>query len=623
MHLVVANEANSATARVMVSRRAQLHVRLGLAAIIAAVFQTFTGIGPALLWIAISIALQTFEFAVFRRFDEDHPPGPRVEIAFYGMVLLSNIVFTSFGFVEAYLGGSWGIVCAGILWSGSIAGSAIVSGGSFVGVVCSLGPPLLAFFAMPALVIASGGSLTDGLSVLVGGLLNGFGTIAMWTVYQRLLRSATQAREASRTALLDSETGLPNRASVQQRLLDMQNDAKDGIVVVAAISIDRFQHLRGAIGHALMLDLTRRLAGRFSRAYDDVSIARLSSGTLGLAFNVWDMDEAYRVAGKLQAALATPVRLRDNRVDVSVTIGLSASTDAVQSTAELSLIDRAMIAAEQARTERRTVARFDAELYGNPGSTLSLMSEMLRAMENGQMSVSYQPKYALRSGEIVGAEALVRWSHPERGALRPDLFVQMAEETGHVAALTEWVLGRAVDDQRHLSAHGHDVCISVNWSGHLINDVAFTDLALRMTEGLAGKICLEVTETAIIGNPQLARQNLERFRAAGLTISIDDYGSGLSSLAYLKNIPADELKIDKAFVMNMAADPVDAVLVRSAVSLAHSLGLQVVAEGVENQGALELLRAMGCDLAQGYLIARPMPLADLLTYLGTRERMVG
>jgi EAL domain-containing protein (putative c-di-GMP-specific phosphodiesterase class I) len=191
----------------------------------------------------------------------------------------------------------------------------------------------------------------------------------------------------------------------------------------------------------------------------------------------------------------------------------------------------------------------------------------------------------------------------------------MAEETGHIAELTEWVLRRAVADQQKLRALGHELRISVNWSGHLIDDSAFADVALDITRDCDGMICLEVTETAIIGSARLARQTLERFREAGLTISIDDYGSGLSSLAYLKNIPADELKIDKAFVMNMAADPVDAVLVRSAVSLAHSLGLQVVAEGVENQGALELLRAMGCDLAQGYLIARPMPFAELVAFL--------
>jgi EAL domain-containing protein (putative c-di-GMP-specific phosphodiesterase class I) len=196
----------------------------------------------------------------------------------------------------------------------------------------------------------------------------------------------------------------------------------------------------------------------------------------------------------------------------------------------------------------------------------------------------------------------------------------MAEETGHIAALTEWVLRRAVEDQRVLSVAGHELILSINWSGLVVNDSQFTDLALMIVAKACGKICLEVTETAIIGNAQLARQTLERFRAAGIEISIDDYGSGLSSLAYLKNIPADELKIDRSFVINMATDPVDAVLVRSAVTLAHSLGLRVVAEGVENGGSLEFLRAMGCDLAQGYFIARPMPLAELLAYLGRRER---
>jgi EAL domain-containing protein (putative c-di-GMP-specific phosphodiesterase class I) len=246
------------------------------------------------------------------------------------------------------------------------------------------------------------------------------------------------------------------------------------------------------------------------------------------------------------------------------------------------------------------------------------MSEMSRAFDNGQMTIAYQPKYDLRSGAIVGAEALARWEHPERGALRPDLFVEMAEETGHIGELTEWVLRRAVSDQQRLQAAGFDLSIAVNWSGHLLADVAFTDTALAIARDACGDLCLEVTETAIIGNAGLARQTLQRFRAAGLKISIDDYGSGLSSMAYLKNIPADELKIDKAFVLNMATDPVDAVLVRAAVSLAHSLGLRVVAEGVEQQAALDLLREMGCDLAQGYLIARPMPLQDLIAYLGNR-----
>jgi EAL domain-containing protein (putative c-di-GMP-specific phosphodiesterase class I)/GGDEF domain-containing protein len=440
----------------------------------------------------------------------------------------------------------------------------------------------------------------------------------MWNTYQNLLKTATNAREFGRLALFDSETGLSNRAALKRRITELKSTAS-GVVVVAAIGIDRFTHLRNAIGHASMVQLIGQLADRFSRAFDGMPVMRLSSGHLGLAFVARDMTEAVQTVIGLQGAVAKPVRLRDTRVDVSVTIGLSEASDALQYAADIAIIDRALIAVEQARDVRRHIASFDAERYGNPGATLSLMSEMSRARHNGQLDVVYQPKYNLKTGAIVGAEALVRWTHPERGALRPDLFVEMAEETGHIGELTEWVLRRAVADQRRLHDAGFELSIAVNWSGHLLDDVAFTGVALEITGQASGGLCLEVTETAIIGNPGLARQTLERFRAAGLTISIDDYGSGLSSMAYLKNIPADELKIDKAFVLNMATDPVDAVLVRAAVSLAHSLGLQVVAEGVEQQAALDLLGEMGCDLAQGYLIARPMPLQDLVAYLTDRK----
>lgn len=607
----------SATARIIVARRAQIRARVAFAVFIVGAFQIYTGLAEALLWAVIYLSLQLLEFFGFRRIAEDSTLSRGSQALFYVIILSICIAFTGFGLLQARHGDAWGVACAGILWSGAIANAAIISGESRATLICTLLPPLLAFLTVPHFIMSNGGSVADSAAVMVAGLINALGTLTMWSIYQRLLKSATEAREASRVALTDSETRLPNRAAVQQLLVNLLESRPEGIVVAAAINIDRYLHLRGAIGHAAIIDLVRRLAARFARACGDVSIARLSSANLGLAFVANDIDDALRIVARLQSAVATPVLLRDNRVDVSVTIGLSQPADAVASATEVSIIDRAMIAVDQARAARKQAAFFDAALYGNPGISLSLMSEMLRALDNGQMSVAYQPKYGLRSGDIVGAEALVRWSHPERGALRPDLFVQMAEETGHIAALTEWVLRRAVADQRALHEAGLDVCISVNWSGHLIDDVAFTDVALEIARHATGKLCLEVTETAIIGNARLARQTLERFRAAGLTISIDDYGSGLSSLAYLKNIPADELKIDKAFVMHMATDAVDAVLVRSAVSLAHSLGLRVVAEGVENHDALEMLRAMGCDIAQGYLIARPMPLNDLATFLGT------
>ena len=609
---------SATTARIIVARRAQLRVRFGLAALIVGVFHLQTGLAVALLWAALYVSLQLAESVIFRRVDEHQPVSPAAQALFFGLMAASNVVFTGFGLLEATYG-SWGVATAGILWSGTIANAAIVSAGSRRALLCSLLPPLLAFLTIPWFVLDHGGTVADSIIIVAAGLINAFGTVAVWAVYQRLLNSATKANETGRLALLEPETGLPNRTALQLRIDDLQaQTSANEIIVVAAIGIDRFIHLRDAIGHVSMIHLVGRLANRFSAAFDGAPVMRLSSGHLGLAFIARNMEEAIHRAGGLQRAVSTPLRLRDNRVDVSITVGLSEASDALHHAADIALIDRALIAVGQAREARRHLARFDAELYGNPGETLSLMSEMSRALHNGQMDVAYQPKYDLRSGAIVGAEALVRWVHPEQGALRPDLFVEMAEETGHIGELTEWVLRRAVADQHVLLKAGFDITIAVNWSGHLLDDVDFTDVALNIAQGAGGLLCLEVTETAIIGNARLARLTLDRFRAAGLKISIDDYGSGLSSLAYLKNIPADELKIDKAFVTNMATDPVDAVLVRAAVSLAHSLGLQVVAEGVEQQAALELLRAMGCDLAQGYLIARPMSLVDLTAYLGTR-----
>jgi EAL domain-containing protein (putative c-di-GMP-specific phosphodiesterase class I) len=212
-------------------------------------------------------------------------------------------------------------------------------------------------------------------------------------------------------------------------------------------------------------------------------------------------------------------------------------------------------------------------------------------------------------------EALARWRHPVRGGVAPDEFIPLAEQTGHIRTLTEHVMALAIAQQAALSAAGHDLAMSVNVSGRLVGDPEFAEEVLMMTGAAVGEICLEITETAVIDNPALALQMIDRFASAGLKISIDDYGSGLSSLAYLKQIRAHELKIDKAFIIGMAEGQKDALLVRSTIDLAHSLGLKVTAEGVETASAHALLAGMGCDLAQGYLIARPMPLEALVAFL--------
>lgn len=242
-------------------------------------------------------------------------------------------------------------------------------------------------------------------------------------------------------------------------------------------------------------------------------------------------------------------------------------------------------------------------------------SEFSLALGNDHLRLYYQPKMRARSGEIEGAEALIRWAHPERGLLSPDEFVPECEANGDIRALTEWVLARAVRDQEALARIGHDLPIYVNISAKLIGDAGFTDRLLEIAAPRIKRIGVEITETAMIEDPERGLENLRRMADAGLRIAIDDYGVGLSSLNYLKQLPAHELKIDRAFVSGLSRSHRDPLLVRSTIDLAHALGLQVTAEGVETPAALALLKVMGCDIVQGFLIARPMPLDDLIIFL--------
>jgi EAL domain-containing protein (putative c-di-GMP-specific phosphodiesterase class I)/GGDEF domain-containing protein len=416
-------------------------------------------------------------------------------------------------------------------------------------------------------------------------------------------------------ALHDAETGLPNRLAaereIEARMTRLQPSQQ---VVVGALGLDRFTFLRGAIGYALFTQLIAEIGARIRVLDPDAMVARLTTSTLCVISDITDVQVALPMVERALAGLAAPVRLGGELVDVHMSNGLAGAQAGQIDAAHL--IEQAMIALDQARASGRKVAIFDAEAYGDPAGNLSLMSEMLQGVETGALFLHHQPKLDLRSGAITGIEALVRWNHPTRGLLRPDLFVGMAEETGHIRALTDCVLDQAIRDQNALRAAGHDVLMSINISGRLIDDAEFADRAIEKIAAAGARFCFEITETAVIGNPDVALGVLDKLSQAGIAVSIDDYGSGLSSLAYLKQISADELKIDKAFVLSLENDAKDALLVKSTIDLAHSLGLKVTAEGVESREALAMLQVMGCDLAQGYHIARPMGLEALMGFLG-------
>ncbi|HUO22217.1 MAG TPA: EAL domain-containing protein [Caulobacteraceae bacterium] len=421
-------------------------------------------------------------------------------------------------------------------------------------------------------------------------------------------------RRITQLGLQDSETQLPNRRAMIQRLEALAAQSPgEGVVVSAALGVERFTMVRSAIGYGLVGALLRELGARIVEHDADLTPTRIATSTLGVAFLARDAEHAGHVLTRLVEALQRPVDLGHATVDVGLTCGYA--IDGVHAHGAVALLERSNIALDQARDLRRGLAAFDEAAYGDPASNLNLMSEMLKAARDGGLSLHYQPKIDLRSGRVSGAEALARWRHATRGPLSPDLFVGMAEETGHIRALTDWALDRAIADQARLRRAGHDLPLSVNISGRLISDRDFAERAVRKVADHRANLCFEITETAVIDNPALALELIEDYARAGIPISIDDYGSGLSSLAYLKQIAAQELKIDKSFVLGLGADQRDALLIKSTVDLAHALGLKVVAEGVETAECAALLQAMGCDVGQGYYFARPAAMDAFVDFL--------
>ena len=419
-------------------------------------------------------------------------------------------------------------------------------------------------------------------------------------------------RRVTHMALHDGETGLSNRLALERDVAAMLEARGGRGVFVAAVGLDRFAAIRTAIGPALAAALleetARRLAGRLRQA----SVGRLSTSSLGIALRAASLDEAATRLSEAREAFADAVALGESRVDVRLTIGLAGAPE--HASDERALIERAQIALDQAYSAKSDLAVFDAAAERTAASSLSLISELREGMRSGALWLAHQPKLDLRSGTVTGVESLIRWSHPVKGPIPPDAFIPLAEETGFVGPLTDWVLDRALADQAELARAGQAVGIAVNVSARSLCDAGFAQrlaaiVAARQAD--PHRITLEITETAVMANPEIALATLAALKGVGFRIAVDDFGAGMSSLAYLKRIPADELKIDQSFIRTLAENSDDAVLVRSTIDLGHALGLKVVAEGVEDQATLDLLALFGCDMAQGYLIARPLPVSQL------------
>jgi EAL domain-containing protein (putative c-di-GMP-specific phosphodiesterase class I)/GGDEF domain-containing protein len=424
-------------------------------------------------------------------------------------------------------------------------------------------------------------------------------------------------RKMAHQALHDDDTGLPNRLALE-RLIEALAEGYADHIHVGVLGLDRFPAMRHAIGHKLAAQTVRMVGNRLGGLSPGCGAARISSDMLAFLLIAEDHESAMAEAERLLVALEQPVRVAGEPIDVALTVGVSP----LKGVSVGRSIEQASIALDQARWAHRKVATFDAEAYGDPAANLSLMSNLLTGILQDQLELWHQPKYDMRKQTVTGAEALVRWRHPTRGMIFPDVFITMAEETGHIRALTEWVVRRAIADQRRMAEAGHVIDVAVNISGRVLGEPDFIDFCREELQHAVGKVCFEITETAVIENPEVALGMVDAFAALGVSVSIDDYGSGLSSLAYLKQIRGHELKLDRSIVKDVTISQRDALIVRSTIDLAHSLGLKVVAEGIEDEACFSVLAGMGCDMGQGYLISRPVPLSDFIAFMDEKTKPV-
>lgn len=378
-------------------------------------------------------------------------------------------------------------------------------------------------------------------------------------------------------------------------------------VFVAMLEVDRFAALRRDIGFRLANAVLAGVAGRIQAELEGCEIGRTGRTSVEFAFRAPDRAAARAALARLGRSLSERIAVEGVTVDLHVLIGAAEVRPGADR-------DEALDHAAAA-IDRHHPLRFADEVAEGGPDEVALIRDLRRAIEVGGLELHYQPKFRSRTGAIDGAEALLRWPRAACADVSIERLIRLAESTGAIRDLTEWVVDRAVADQARLAAAGHDLLIYVNISGVLLPDAAFTRALLIKLAAANGRIGLEITETAVIQDPEAALANLRTLADAGVRIAIDDYGSGLSSLSYLKQLPASELKIDQMFISGLIDSHRDPLLVRSSIDLAHALDMEVTAEGVDDPLALQLLRVMGCDLVQGYLISPPLPLDRFEAFL--------
>ncbi len=418
-------------------------------------------------------------------------------------------------------------------------------------------------------------------------------------------------------AATDELTGVWNRRHLF-RVLDAyfagrSSGVGDTSFAILFVDMDHFKEVNDSFGHSAGDHLLKLLAARMAGVLRDRDIlGRLGGDEFAVLLPGCDLEAATTVALRLSTCLDHPFQLNGVTANVGASIGIAIAPDNAQDSQ--SLLQCADLAMYRAKTEKTRLASYVAEI-DLERNRMRLVEELHTAIEEDELVLYYQPQLDLRKGTIVGVEALIRWRHPRLGLLAPNAFLPIAEETGEIHAITDWVLERAVSQCAAWRANGNNISVSVNVpsSSLLQRDLVSTVKDVLDRHGLpAASLVVEITENWVMSDLEVARQSMLRLAQMGLVVSIDDFGAGVTSLAYLTNLPVGELKLDRAFVVGLTADDGhERHLMRSTIELGHSVGLRIVAEGVEDGATLDLLAELGCDLVQGYHIGRPTPPNEL------------
>ena len=453
--------------------------------------------------------------------------------------------------------------------------------------------------------------LVVGLSVLWLALAG-----IAWSVSRRIRQHAA---EQEHLALHDALTDLPNRALFRDRAAQAiaQAARSQTDVALVVIDLDRFKQINDTLGQGGADRFLRELAGHLEGVLrDGDTAARVGGDEFGLVLPGIGREAAAPILERVRAACATQIEIDGLPISAEASIG--AAFWPLDGTEVEDLLQAAARAMQAGKQTHGGIALAEARASDATPGDLVLLSELRQAIERDELVLHYQPRVDARTGAVSSVEALVRWEHPQRGLLAPLAFVPSAEATELIVPLTRWVMTRAMAQLAAWSGSYPKLGVSINVSARNLRDASLPEQVaeiLARSELDASRVCLELTETALVTDPSAAEEVLTRLAEIGVGLSLDDFGRGYTSLSFLGRLPLDELKIDRSFVANILEHPEDDAIVRSVVALGHQLGLRVVAEGVETAEVAQALIAMGCDVLQGYLVSRPVPAEELEAWM--------